>query len=133
MVTIDQDANAKVMALLGEGLAQNQIAERLGVSPSTVSRVVAEHRWDGEFRPAQDAVDVFVASLGDELAPDVAARVEALRSLAAKLDWARQATTGTAAMASASIAKEYRSLLDELRQVRSFDALRQALLAPDGT
>jgi transcriptional regulator with XRE-family HTH domain len=131
MVTIDQDAHAKLRALLREGLTQAQAAERLGVSASTVSRALAED-WDSDaFRPAQAAVDVFVASLGDELAPDVAARVEALRGLARKLDWTGQATTGTAAMAAASLAKEYRALLDELQRVASFDELRAALLAPE--
>ena len=81
--------------------------------------------------PAQVAVDAFVASLGAELAPDVAARVEALRSLAAKLDWARAASTGTAAMAAAQISKEFRALVDELQRVASFDELRLALLADD--
>jgi len=132
MVTIDPDAHAKIERLLGEGLTQREVAERLGVSPSTVSRILADARRVGEdATPAMDAVNVFVGSLGDELAPDVAARVEALRALAAKLDWSRTATSGTAAMAAASLAKEYRQLLDELRRVASFDELRAALLAPE--
>jgi hypothetical protein len=107
------------------------VAGRLGVSASTVSRILADHRdaVAGSPGPAQGAVDVFVGSLGSPLAPDVAARVEALRSLAAKLDWARAASTGTAAMAAAQISKEYRALVDELQQVRGFDELRAALLA----
>lgn len=134
MVTIDPDAHAQIGALLTDGLTQKEVAERLGVAPSTVSRVLANaRRSGGEGTPAMDAVNAFVDSLGDELAPDVAARVEALRALAAKLDWSRTATTGTAAMAAASLAKEYRQLLDELQRVASFDALREALLAPDGS
>ena len=103
------------------------------MSASTVSRVLADHRdaVGGSPGPAQEAVDAFVRSLGAELAPDVAARVEALRSLARKLDWASQASTGTAAMAAAQLSKEFRALVDELQQVASFDELRAALLADD--
>lgn len=68
-------------------------------------------------------------SLGSELAPDIAPRVEALRGLAAKIDWSTGANTGTAALAVASLTKEFRALLDELRQSASFDELREALLA----
>lgn len=125
------DRLSSILALQAEGLAQTQIAERLGVSASTVTRDLADHREASDLRPAQDAVDAFVVSLGEKLAPDVAARVEALRSLAAKLDWATQASTGTAAMAAASLAKEYRALLDELQAVSNFDELRAALLTDD--
>jgi hypothetical protein len=110
-------------------MTQKQAAGELGVSESTVSRTLADRLDIGGSGPAQSAVDLFVASLGASLAPDVAARVEALRALAAKLDWTRRATTGTAAMAASSLAKEFRSLLDELRQSTSFDELREALLA----
>jgi hypothetical protein len=127
---IQPDLVTRIRALLDGGLTQKAAAERLGVSPSTVSRVLAEQRRaDVPCRPAQDAVDRFVASLGTGLAPDVAARVEALRSIARKLDWTGVATTGTAAMAASSLAKEFRNLLDELRQAASFDELKQALLA----
>jgi transcriptional regulator with XRE-family HTH domain len=125
-ITID-----RVRLLLAEGLNQNQVAKRLGTSPSTISRLLADHRDDDGYRPAQDAVDAFVRSLGPELAPDVAARVEALRGLARKLDWTGRANTGTAAMAASSLAREYRNLLDELRVSSSFDELREALLASD--
>ncbi len=73
-------------------------------------------------------MDEFVRSLGPELTPEVRARVEGLRALANKLDWTTRATTGTAAMAASSLAREYRSLLDELKQSASFDELREALL-----
>lgn len=121
----------RVRALLAEGLTQKAAAKRLGVSASTVSRALAENRTEEGHRPAQDAVDAFVASLGAEIAPDVAARIEALRALAAKLDWTGRASTGTAAMAASSLAREYRSLLDELKRSASFDELREALLAGD--
>jgi len=130
VVTIDPDANEKIRALLAEGLTQKQAAERLGVSASTVSRVLADHRDVEGLRPAGDAVDAFVCSLGS-LSPDTAARVEALRTIARKLDWASGASTGTAAMAAAQLAKEFRALLDELTQVAEFDELRLALLADD--
>lgn len=122
---------ARVIALKAEGVAQKEIAARLGVSPSTVTRTLQDHHAAADLRPAQIAVDAFVRSLGAELAPGVAARVEALRTLAAKLDWASGANTGTAAVASAGVAKEYRALLDELQAVSSFDELRAALLADD--
>ena len=125
------DLHAKIALLLEEGFSQAQAAKELGVSASTVSRVLADHRSNDGHRPAQDAVDVFVASLGAELTPDVLARVEGLRALACKLDWVTGATTGTAAMAASSLAREYRSLLDELRRTASFDELREALLADD--
>ena len=83
------------------------------MSASTVSRTLTDHRSDDGNHPAQDAVDVFVESLGAKLEPSTLARVEALRALAAKLDWSRQVGTGTAAMAASSLAKEFRSLLDE--------------------
>lgn len=120
---------AQLVALVGEGRTQAQAARALGVSASTASRIMADHRSDDGHRPARDAVDAFVASLGPELTPDVQARIEPLRTLAAKLDWACTAKTGTAAMAAASLAREYRSLLDELKQSASFDELREALLA----
>jgi transcriptional regulator with XRE-family HTH domain len=126
-----RDLHARIRAELAKGKTQKQAAKTVGVSPSTVGRTLANHRVEDGHRPAQDAVDVFVASLGAELAPDVAARVEALRGLARKLDWTGQAKTGTAAMAASSLAREYRSLLDELRQSASFDELREELLARD--
>jgi len=122
---------SSIVALKAEGRSQKQIAAQLGVSESTVTRTLQDHQAGSGLRPAQDAVDVFVQSLGAELAPDVAARVEALGTLAAKLDWARSASTGTAAMAAAGVAKEFRQLLDELQAVSSFDELRLALLAGD--
>ena len=118
----------QIQALLSEGLTQTQIAEQLGSSTSTVSRIVSEHVGD---QPAQAAVDAFVRSLGPALTPDVLARVEGLRAIARKLDWTGQARTGAAAMAASSLAKEFRVLLDELRRSASFDELREALLADD--
>jgi DNA-binding LacI/PurR family transcriptional regulator len=126
-----EELHGQILALLAEGSSQAQAAKALGVSSSTVSRVLADRHEDGVHRAAQDAVDAFVASLGRELTPDVLARVEALRALASKLDWTTRATTGTAAMAASSLAREYRSLLDELKQGASFDELRAALLAAD--
>jgi len=125
------DLHARIVGMVEEGRSQAQAARALGVSPSTVSRVLADRREEGAHRAAQDAVDAFVRSLGPELTADVLARVEGLRALANKLDWTTRATTGTAAMAASSLAREYRSLLDELRQSSSFDELRQALLAGD--
>lgn len=126
-----EDLHAQIVELLAGGRSQAQAAKSLGVSASTVSRTLADRRLVDGNRPAQDAVDAFVRSLGADLAPDVLARVEGLRALANKLDWATRATTGTAAMAASSLAREYRSLLDELRQSASFDELRKALLAGD--
>jgi DNA-binding LacI/PurR family transcriptional regulator len=123
------DRHGEILRMVGEGRTQAQAARALGVSPSTVSRVLADRREEGKHRATQDAVDVFVKSLGPELTPEVLARVEGLRVLAAKLDWATRATTGTAAMAASSLAKEYRSLIDELKQAASLDELREALLA----
>ena len=123
---MSDDLYSRIEALLAEGFTQSQAAEQLDVSKTTVGRVLAEHR--AEHRPAQDAVDVFVRSLGPDLAPEVLARVEALRGLATKIDWASGANTGAAAMAVSSLTKEYRSLLDELRTSASFDELRRALL-----
>jgi transcriptional regulator with XRE-family HTH domain len=127
--TLQGDLFSRIQALLGQGMTQKQAAGELGVSESTVSRTLADRLDVGASGPAQSAVDLFVVSLGASLPPDVAARVEALRALAAKLDWTRRATTGTAAMAASSLAKEFRSLLDELQQSTSFDELREALLA----
>ena len=130
---MDRDEiHPQILALLAEGRSQLEAARALGVSTSTVSRILADRRQGDVHGPALIAVDAFVTSLGPELTPDVAARVEALRALAAKLDWSTAATTGTAAMAAASLAKEFRSLLDELKASTSFDELREALLAPDG-
>lgn len=126
-----RDKHAEITAILAQGRSQVEAARELGISTSTVSRILADQREEGEHRAAQEAVDAFVASLGPELTPDVLARVAALRALAAKLDWTTRATTGTAAMAASSLAREYRSLLDELKQSASFDELRAALLAAD--
>jgi len=125
------DLHASIVAMVGEGRSQAQAAKALGVSASTVSRVLADRREEDGHRPAQAAVDVFVRSLGPELTPEVLVRVEGLRALANKLDWTTRATTGTAAMAASSLAREFRSMIDELRQSASFDELREALLAAD--
>lgn len=128
-----RDLYAQIEALLAQGKSQAAAARELGVSASTVSRLLADRRRAGAdgSGPAMAAVDAFVASLGSELAPDVRPRVEALRGLAAKIDWSRGASSGTAALAVASLSKEFRSLLDELRASASFDELREALLAGD--
>jgi transcriptional regulator with XRE-family HTH domain len=125
------DLHTQIVALVGEGRTQAQAARALGVSASTVSRVLADRRSEGEHRAVQDSVDAFVRSLGPELTAETQARVAGLRALASKLDWATRATTGTAAIAASSLAREYRSLLDELRQSTSFDELREALLAAE--
>jgi transcriptional regulator with XRE-family HTH domain len=103
------DANA-IRALLSEGLSQRQIADRFGVSPSTVSRALAADAA----RPAENAVDALVESLG-ELDPDRQARVEAAKALARKLDWSGSASTGSAALATAALVREFRLTLDELK------------------
>jgi transcriptional regulator with XRE-family HTH domain len=125
------DRHRQITALLSEGLTQAQIAKRLRVSPSTVSRVLANHRADDSTQPAMKVVDRFVASLGPDLEPDVAARCEALRVTAAKLDWSRTANTGTAAMAAPQLAREFDRLLEQLKRSASFDELKAALLAGD--
>lgn len=127
--TVPRDLHAEIVELIAKGKSQAQAAKDLGVSPSTVSRNLADHRESNGHQPAMAAVDAFVQSLGVELAPDIAPRVEALRGLATKIDWASGANTGTAALAVASLTKEFRALLDELRQSASFDELREALLA----
>lgn len=119
----------RIAALMAKGLNQAQVAKKLGVSPQTISRTLRDYRAEPGQRPTQDAVDVFVASLGDALAPDVAARVAGLRNLAKQLDWCAGAGTGTAAMATASLNKEYEAMLEKLKQMASFDALTEALLA----
>lgn len=95
---IKPDSHTRIRALLEEGLPQTEIVKRLKVSKSTVSRVAIAMRK--EHRDASTVVDDFVRSLGSHLEPDVAARCEALRVCAAKLDWSRTANTGTAAMAA---------------------------------
>jgi transcriptional regulator with XRE-family HTH domain len=124
------DLHAQITALIAGGSSQKAAAKRLGVSESTVSRVLAEHRGDGGPTPAADAVDAFAASLA-VLEPADEARLEALRSLARKLDWSSGASTGSAALAVPALTREFRSLLDELRRSASFDELREALLAGD--
>jgi transcriptional regulator with XRE-family HTH domain len=126
VVMVDRE---RVEALLSEGFSQAQVAQQLGVHPSTVSRALADfHDADGQGR-TQDAVDMFVESLGSGLAPDVVARVAALYNIAGQLDWASGAGTGTAAMATAALNVQFCSLLDELKQSASLDELREALLA----
>lgn len=124
-----EDLHEQIIGMVSEGRTQAQAARALGVSASTVSRVLADRREEGEHRATQNAVDQFIKSLGPELDPATLARVEGLRALANKIDWTTRASTGTAAMAASSLLREYRSLLDELKQSTSFDALREALLA----
>lgn len=119
----------RVRELLDAGLSQKDVAERLGMAESTVSRMVNRERQtaasDGA---ALQAVERIALELGS-MTPDQEARVEAARGLARKIDWTAQANTGAAAMAAASLVREFRSLLDELRAASSFDELREALLA----
>ena len=75
-----ENLHAQIKALLAKGQTQAQAAKQLGVSASTVSRTLTDHRGDDGNHPAQDAVDVFVESLGAKLAPATLARVEALQS-----------------------------------------------------
>lgn len=122
-------AFAQIQALLDEGLSQKQAAQRLGISESRVSRILTRERSVAAGNGAAlRAVDRIAESLGDMTA-DQQARVEAARALARKIDWSAAANTGAAAMAAASLVRELRSLLDELRAASSFDELRQALLA----
>ena len=123
--------HAQIVAMVAEGRTQAQAARALGVSPSTACRVLADHRQEGKHRATQDAVEAFVLSLGPELTADVRCRLEGLRVLAIQLDWSARATTGTAAMATSPLVREYGRLIDELRQSASFDELREALLAHD--
>jgi predicted XRE-type DNA-binding protein len=123
------DLHAKITVLLSEGFSQADAAKQLGVSTSTVSRVLAEHYDADGHRQMQDAVDAFITSLGLDLSPDVRARVALLRNTAEQLDRAAASGTGTAMMATAALNKDYCSLVDELRQSASLDELREALLA----
>ena len=126
-----RNLHAEILAILEKGHSQAEAAERLGVSTSTVSRTLADHREDGDFRATRDAVERFVESLGPELEPAVLARVAVARALGEKLDWSTRASTGTAAMAASSLAREFRAVLSELHQSSRFDELREALLAAD--
>jgi hypothetical protein len=123
------DSHQRIRTLLEEGLPQTEIVKRLKVSKSAVSRVAIAMR--NEHRDARAVVDRFVRSLGPRLEPDVAARCEALRVCAAKLDWTRAANTGTAAMAAPQLAREFDRLLEQLKRSASFDELKAALLAGD--
>lgn len=122
------DTNA-IRALLSEGLSQRQVAERFGVSPSTISRALAAD----QARPAEHAVDALVESLG-ELDPDRLVRVEALRAIARKLDWSGTASTGSAALATASLVREFRGALDELKpgQAERWDMVTRLLAGENG-
>jgi transcriptional regulator with XRE-family HTH domain len=116
-----------IRALHAEGLTGREIAKELGISASTVSRALASEQG----RPAENAVDALVVSLG-ELDPDRLARVEALRALSRKLDWSGSASTGSAALATAALVREFRLTLDELKpgQAERWDMVT-ALLAGD--
>ena len=95
------DLYAKITVLLSEGFTQADAAKQLGVSTSTVSRVLAEHYDMDGHRQMEDAVEAFVGSLGLDLTPDVQARVALLRNTAQQLDRAAASGTGTAMMATA--------------------------------
>jgi IS30 family transposase len=51
------DRHGQIVALLSEGLSQKEAARQLGLSPSTVSRVLADHRVDDGPWAARDYVD----------------------------------------------------------------------------
>lgn len=79
----------------------------------------------GEIGAAERAVNALVDAL--EADPDRLARLEAARAVARQLDRCGNAKTGTAGMATAALAREFRAILDELAQ-RQHDAEWQGLV-----
>jgi hypothetical protein len=76
---------------------------------------------------AERAVEALTAALG-ELDEERLARVEAARAVARQLDHNSHARTGSAGMATAALAREFRAILDELMQ-RQRDADWDGLVA----
>jgi hypothetical protein len=71
---------------------------------------------EGEPGPAQRAVEALSESFTNVDA-DRKARIEAARAVARQLDRSSNGKTGAAGMATATLARELRACLDELRQV----------------
>ena len=65
--------------------------------------------------PSENAICVLADALGG-LDPDRSARVEVARAVARQLDRCSEARTGSAGMATAALAREFRAILDELGQ-----------------
>jgi hypothetical protein len=65
--------------------------------------------------PSEQAVNRLADTL-DDVDPDQLARLEAARAVARQLDRNSQARTGSAGMATAVLAREFRAILHELAQ-----------------
>lgn len=100
-------------ALAEAGWTQSAIAQRLGVSQSTVSRMLASSDLPPGPGPCERAIDALAAGFPEATA-DQHARIEAAKVLASRLDWARNARTGAGSIAAASLSRELTRLIDEI-------------------
>ena len=98
-----------------------------------LARTVDDFQTPTPEQPSGDRlheVEAIADTLG-EMTAEVAAHVGVARTLAKNLDWAEQATTGVAAMACASLARQYLEILYNPKQSSGWDELRDALIGAD--
>jgi transcriptional regulator with XRE-family HTH domain len=115
------DLAMRVFKLRAEGQTQAQISKRVGVSRSTVSRILAAGAPVGdEDGPRLQEVEAIARAMG-EVDEASRARLGLARSLAAKLDQCREQRTAASAVAAANLARQYRETLDELQPLATDD------------
>jgi transcriptional regulator with XRE-family HTH domain len=103
-----------VQRLRAQDCTQQEIADKLGTSRSTISRVLAAGPpTDLGEGPRLHEVDAIAREMGDVDA-GIRARIGLARSLAAKLDQVHEQRTAASAVGMANLARQYRDTLDEL-------------------
>jgi transcriptional regulator with XRE-family HTH domain len=125
----------EVLPLRAQGLTQQQIADRLGVSRSTICRILAAGApTDLGPGPRAAEVEALAARMG-EIDDAVNARLGLARALAAKLDQCAALRTAQSSVAAANLVKQFRDTLDELQPMTNTHAekLHQALLGDVGS
>jgi transcriptional regulator with XRE-family HTH domain len=129
MANFDDETVQAVLALRAQGWTQQAIATKLGISRSSVSRILA----DGPRVPDESGERVReVRAMADRLElanPITRARYGLALTLAVKLDQAEKQTTASSGHSAATLGAQFRATLAELapEEAGNFERLVAAL------